>query len=290
MNLEYLANGVLTRGSPETIQGGHEHGSRVAYPDTLVGTDRHTTMINGLGVVGWGVGGIEAEAVMLGQPIYMLLPEVVGFKLTGEVPEGATATDLVLTVTQMLRKHGVVGKFVEYLRPRPRCMALPTAPRIANMAPEYGATMGSSRSMPRRLRICERTGRSEATVELVENVLQGARDCSARPIRLSRVSRRTLELDLSTVEPSMAGPKRPQDRVCADEVAVEARPSSPSASRSEVRTGQRRHLRLKPEWLVDTAGRSGSKECRSRTDYTICTMARSSSPQSPVARTPATHR
>ena len=133
MNLEYLAKGVFLRGDAK---------DPVAVPDTLVGTDSHTTMINGLGVLGWGVGGIEAEAVMLGQPLYMLMPEVIGFRIVGKLPAGATATDLVLTVTQMLRKHGVVGKFVEFFGPGVSNMSLPDRATIGNMAPEYGATMG----------------------------------------------------------------------------------------------------------------------------------------------------
>ena len=155
VNLEYLAKVVLTKDG-------------VVYPDSLVGTDSHTTMINGLGVVGWGVGGIEAEAVMLGQPIYMLMPEVVGFKLSGKLPEGTTATDLVLTVTQMLRKHGVVNKFVEFYGPGLDAMSLPDRATLANMAPEYGATMGFFPVDDETLRFLRRTGRTEAEVELVE--------------------------------------------------------------------------------------------------------------------------
>ena len=199
VNLEYLATVCLTKNG-------------VAYPDSLVGTDSHTTMINGLGVVGWGVGGIEAEAVMLGQPIYMLLPEVVGFKLTGELPEGATATDLVLTVTQQLRKHGVVGKFVEFYGPGLTGMSLADRATIANMAPEYGATIGFFPVDAETLRYLERTGRSKDTVDLVERYYkeQGMfrTDASPEPRFSSK-----LELDLSTIQPSMAGPKRPQDRV-----------------------------------------------------------------------------
>jgi aconitate hydratase len=199
VNLEYLAKGVLTKDG-------------VAYPDSLVGTDSHTTMINGLGVVGWGVGGIEAEAVMLGQPIYMLLPEVVGFKLTGELPEGSTATDLVLTVTQMLRKHGVVGKFVEFFGPGLSSMPLADRATIANMAPEYGATIGFFPVDAETLRYLERTGRTAAEVELVEAYYRAQglfrTNQSPEPEFTSR-----LELDLLTVVPSMAGPKRPQDRV-----------------------------------------------------------------------------
>lgn len=204
VNLEYLAKGVLTKRSAT--------GLPVAYPDSLVGTDSHTTMINGLGVVGWGVGGIEAEAVMLGQPIYMLLPEVVGFKLTGRLPEGATATDLVLTVTQMLRKHGVVGKFVEYYGPGLSTMTLADRATIANMAPEYGATIGFFPVDDETLRYLRRTGRTAAEVDLVDRFYkeQGLfrTDASPEPEFTSR-----LELDLSTVVPSLAGPKRPQDRV-----------------------------------------------------------------------------
>lgn len=199
VNLEYLAKVVLTKNG-------------VAYPDSLVGTDSHTTMINGLGVVGWGVGGIEAEAVMLGQPIYMLLPEVVGFKLKGKLPEGSTATDLVLTVTQMLRKHGVVNKFVEFYGPGLDEMTLPDRATLANMAPEYGATMGFFPVDDETLRFMKRTGRTAAEVELVEAYYkaQGMFRTSSSPE--PRFSSK-LELDLSTVAPSMAGPKRPQDRV-----------------------------------------------------------------------------
>ena len=199
VNLEYLAKGVLTKNG-------------VAFPDSLVGTDSHTTMINGLGVVGWGVGGIEAEAVMLGQPIYMLTPEVVGFKLVGEVREGVTATDLVLTVTQMLRKHGVVGKFVEFFGPGLDGMSLADRATLANMAPEYGATMGFFPVDAETLNYLRRTGRTENEVDLVERYYkeQGLfRTAVSSEPRFSS----KLELDLSTVEPSLAGPKRPQDRV-----------------------------------------------------------------------------
>ena len=199
VNLEYLAKVVLTKNG-------------VAYPDSLVGTDSHTTMINGLGVVGWGVGGIEAEAVMLGQPIYMLMPEVVGFKLIGKLPEGTTATDLVLIVTQMLRKHGVVNKFVEFFGPGLDGMTLPDRATLANMAPEYGATMGFFPVDDETLRFLRRTGRTDAEVELVEAYYkaQGMFRTAASPE--PRFSSK-LELDLSTVVASMAGPKRPQDRV-----------------------------------------------------------------------------
>src|SRR5690242_1387715 len=199
VNLEYLAKVVLTRDGE-------------AFPDSLVGTDSHTTMINGLGVVGWGVGGIEAEAVMLGQPIYMLLPEVVGFRLSGQLPEGSTATDLVLTVTQMLRKHGVVNKFVEFYGPGLDTMSLPDRATLANMAPEYGATMGFFPVDAESLRYLERTGRSNDEIDLVERYYkeQGLFRTSASP---EPIFTSTLELDLGTVVASMAGPKRPQDRV-----------------------------------------------------------------------------
>ena len=199
VNLEYLARVVMV-----------ENG--VAYPDSLVGTDSHTTMINGLGVAGWGVGGIEAEAVMLGQPIYMLTPEVVGFRLFGQLPEGATATDLVLTVTQMLRDHGVVGKFVEFHGEGLEVMSLADRATLANMAPEYGATMGFFPVDQETLRYMERTGRPSETIDLVERYTkeQGLFRTSESPTpRFSS----TLELDMGTIVPSLAGPNRPQDRI-----------------------------------------------------------------------------
>ncbi len=203
VNLEYLAKCVFVR---EDEQG------PVALPDTLVGTDSHTTMINGLGVLGWGVGGIEAEAVMLGQPLYMLSPEVVGFKLQGQVGAGITATDVVLTITQMLRKEGVVGKFVEYFGPAMSQLKLADRALIANMSPEYGATMGFFPIDEQTLTFLRETGRTGEEVELVERYTkeQGIfRTADAPTPHYSKV----LSLDLSTVEPSMAGPKRPQDRV-----------------------------------------------------------------------------
>jgi aconitate hydratase len=203
VNLEYLAPVVQLR---------EQFGELTAYPDTLVGTDSHTTMINGLGVMGWGVGGIEAEAVMLAQPYFMLVPEVIGMKLTGELPLGTTATDLVLTVTQMLRKKGVVDKFVEFYGPGLSALSLADRATIANMAPEYGATMGFFPVDAETLRYLERTGRGPDVVDRVE------RYC--REQGLFRTDRTpdpeftsTIELDLSTVVPSLAGPKRPQDRV-----------------------------------------------------------------------------
>lgn len=203
VNLEYLARVVFTA----------QVGDRtVAYPDTLVGTDSHTTMINGLGVLGWGVGGIEAEAAMLGQPVAMLLPQVVGFRLTGKLPAGATATDLVLTVTEMLRRHGVVGKFVEFFGDGLASLSLPDRATIANMAPEYGATMGFFPVDAETLSYLRFTNRDESHVELVERYLkeQGLFHTKDSPEpRFSAL----LELDLGTVVPSIAGPKRPQDRI-----------------------------------------------------------------------------
>lgn len=208
VNLEYLAKGVWSR---------QENGERILYPDTLVGTDSHTTMINGLGIVGWGVGGIEAEAVMLGQPIYMLIPEVIGFKVTGKMPEGVTATDLTLTVTQMLRKKGVVGKFVEFFGDGLSSMSLPDRATIANMAPEYGATVGFFPIDKESLRYLERTGRPAELVDTVERYTkeQGLfrTDGMDDPLFAD-----TLHLDLSTIETSLAGPKRPQDRVALSDM------------------------------------------------------------------------
>src|SRR5688500_14836978 len=198
VNLEYLAKVVMTRAG-------------VAFPDSLVGTDSHTTMINGLGVVGWGVGGIEAEACMLGQPIFMVTPQVVGFKLYGKLPEGATATDLVLTVTQILRAHGVVEKFVEFHGEGLNSMSVADRSTIGNMAPEYGATIGFFPVDQQVLNYMRLTGREGAQIDLVERYCkeQGLwRTKDAEPA-YSQV----LELDLSSVVPSLAGPKRPQDRI-----------------------------------------------------------------------------
>ena len=203
VNLEYLASVIHRR---------DHDGTHLAYPDTLVGTDSHTTMVNGLGVVGWGVGGIEAEAVVLGQPYYMLLPEVVGMKLTGVLPEGATATDLVLRVTEMLREHGVVGRFVEYYGAGLSNLTLPDKATLANMSPEYGATIGFFPVDDATLAYLRGTGRDPKLVERVERVSKELdlfrTDDTPDPEFTS-----SLELDLSTVEPSLAGPKRPQDRI-----------------------------------------------------------------------------
>ncbi|MEQ9104944.1 MAG: aconitate hydratase AcnA [Rhodothermales bacterium] len=212
VNLEYLARCVWSKPS--------EDGVPVYYPDSLVGTDSHTTMIDGLGVVGWGVGGIEAEAVMLGQPVYMLMPEVIGFKLTGELPEGATATDLVLTVTQTLREYGVVGKFVEFFGPGVTNMTIPDRATIANMAPEYGATMGFFQIDQETLDYLLRTGRSPELVETVKRYTQAQglfrTDETPEPEFLD-----VLELDLSTITPSLSGPKRPQDRIALPDMKSE---------------------------------------------------------------------
>jgi aconitate hydratase len=203
VNLEHIARGVWTS---------ERDGESVAYPDTLVGTDSHTTMVNGLGVLGWGVGGIEAEAAMLGQPVSMLIPEVVGFQLDGELKEGITATDLVLTVTQMLRQKGVVGRFVEFYGPGLDNLPLADRATIANMAPEYGATCGFFPIDERTIDYMRLTGRDEEQIELVRAYCQAQglwRDSSiAEPLFTD-----TLELDMGSIEPSLAGPKRPQDRV-----------------------------------------------------------------------------
>jgi len=203
VNLEYLAKVVQLR---------EVNGARVAFPDTLVGTDSHTTMVNGLGVLGWGVGGIEAEAVMLGQPYYMGMPEVVGFKLVGQLPEGATATDLVLTITQMLRERGVVDKFVEFYGPGLSKLPLPDRATIANMAPEYGATTGFFPVDQETLNYLRSTGRSEELIDLVERYCkeQGLFRTDETP---DPAYSDTLELDMGTVQPSLAGPRRPQDRI-----------------------------------------------------------------------------
>src|SRR3712207_704341 len=206
VNLEYLARVVETRDGQ-------------AFPDTLVGTDSHTTMVNGLGVLGWGVGGIEAEAAMLGQPVSMLVPQVVGFRLTGELPEGATATDLVLTVTQMLREHGVVGKFVEFFGEGLPNLPLADRATLGNMSPEMGATCAIFPVDFETLRYLAFSGRPDWRVELVETYMreQGMfHDADADDATYSD----TLELDIGDVEPSLAGPRRPQDRVPLSQAAT----------------------------------------------------------------------
>jgi aconitate hydratase len=238
VNLEYLARVVMT---------GEHDGATWAYPDTLVGTDSHTTMINGLGVLGWGVGGIEAEAAMLGQPVSMLIPQVVGFRLSGELPEGSTATDLVLVVTEMLRKKGVVGKFVEFYGPGLAALPLADRATIANMAPEYGATCGIFPVDEVALEYLRFTGRPAAQVDLVEAYMkeQGLFHSAASP---DPEFTDTLALDLSTVRPSLAGPRRPQDRVLLSEVKssfrreldamLAARPRPVSAHRPQAHLGE----------------------------------------------------
>ncbi|MBP7651581.1 MAG: aconitate hydratase AcnA, partial [Phenylobacterium sp.] len=211
VNLEYLAQTVWTL---------DEDGATTAYPDTVVGTDSHTTMVNGLSVLGWGVGGIEAEAVMLGQPIPMLIPEVIGFRVTGAMPEGATATDLVLTVTQMLRKKGVVGKFVEFYGPGLAGLTLEDQATIANMAPEYGATCGFFPVTKATIDYLSATGRDAHRVALVEAYAK-AQGLWFEPGDADPVFTDSLELDLGSVLPSLAGPKRPQDRVLLSDAAAE---------------------------------------------------------------------
>src|SRR3982751_1227445 len=209
VNLEHISQCVWTDQDA--------NGDTLAYPDTLVGTDSHTTMVNGLGVLGWGVGGIEAEAAMLGQPVSMLIPEVVGFRLDGELREGITATDLVLTVTQMLRQKGVVGRFVEFYGPGLDNLPLADRATIGNMAPEYGATCGFFPVDERTIDYLKLTGREDGQIALVrayaeaQGLWRGA--TSAEPLFTD-----TLDLDMSTIEPSLAGPKRPQDRVVLADV------------------------------------------------------------------------
>ncbi|MFA5630609.1 MAG: aconitate hydratase AcnA [Porticoccaceae bacterium] len=210
VNLEYLAR---------TVFGAERDGRMLAYPDTLVGTDSHTTMINGLGVLGWGVGGIEAEAAMLGQPISMLLPQVVGVRISGAMKEGATATDLVLTITEMLRNHGVVGKFVEFFGPGLKNLSVADRATIANMAPEYGATCGLFQIDAQTLAYLRLTGRSETQVQLVESYLK-TMGLWPDDNRADAVYSALLELDLAAVVPSIAGPRRPQDRIPLDQAQV----------------------------------------------------------------------
>ncbi len=235
VNLEYLARVVFVH---------EEGGKRSAYPDTLVGTDSHTTMVNGLGVLGWGVGGIEAEAAMLGQPVSMLIPLVVGVKLTGRLREGATATDLVLTITEMLRKHGVVGKFVEYFGPGLQDLPLADRATIANMAPEYGATCGIFPIDKESLRYLKLTGRSDEQIALVEAYAreQGLfHDAKTPEAEYSEL----LSLDLATVESSLAGPKRPQDRVVlskAGESFEKALPGLMKAAKGDPKPSANGHL------------------------------------------------
>ena len=246
VNLEYFAQVVFTR---------QEDGAMYAYPDTLVGTDSHTTMINGLGVLGWGVGGIEAEAAMLGQPISMLIPNVVGFRLFGKLQPGATATDLVLTVTQILRKKGVVGKFVEYYGSGLSSLSLADRATIANMSPEYGATMGYFPVDEETLKYLRFTGRSEEQVALVEAYYreQGMFHTAGSP---EPAFSDTVELDLSTVEPSIAGPKRPQDRVSLSK-------AKPSFRSSVVEMLESKGVTVNQDSLIQWLGEGGSNSVKS---------------------------
>jgi aconitate hydratase len=229
VNLEYLAQTVWTK---------EENGETLAYPDTLVGTDSHTTMVNGLAVLGWGVGGIEAEAAMLGQPLSMVIPQVVGFRVTGRLREGVTATDLVLTVTQMLRKKGVVGKFVEFFGPGIGNMALEDRATIGNMAPEYGATCGFFPVDVETLRYLSQTGRTPDRVALVEEYMK-AQGMFWTPETPDPVFTDLLELDLDSVEPSLAGPKRPQDRVLLSETKAGFLGSMATEFKKDGQAGQR---------------------------------------------------
>ncbi|RLA12218.1 MAG: aconitate hydratase AcnA, partial [Gammaproteobacteria bacterium] len=216
VNIEYLAKSVLTK----------QQNGTVAYPDSLVGTDSHTTMINGLGVVGWGVGGIEAEACMLGQPIYIPMPEVIGFRLNGKLPDGVTATDLTLTIVQQLRKYGVVGKFVEFFGAGLDHLPLADRGTIANMGPEYGATMGFFPVDQETLNYLRFTGRSEEQIQLVENYYRAQgmfRTADTPEPQFTDV----LELDLASIEPSLAGPRRPHDRISLKNMASQFKQSLP---------------------------------------------------------------
>lgn len=251
VNLEYLARVVFTT---------EIDGEQYAYPDTLVGTDSHTTMINGLGVLGWGVGGIEAEAAMLGQAVSMLVPQVVGYKLTGKLREGATATDLVLTVTQALRKLGVVGKFVEFYGPGIAELPLADRATISNMAPEYGATCGIFPVDAETLRYLRLTGRSEEQIALVEAYYkeQGLFHTSGAP---EAEYTQTLELDLATVEPSVAGPKRPQDRVLLKDAATSFQQQLPSLLAPTAKPlGSRSAEAWKRQTVTDAAAATGVAE------------------------------
>jgi aconitate hydratase len=263
VNLEYLARVVFTA---------QRDGEVLAYPDTVVGTDSHTTMINGLGVLGWGVGGIEAEAAMLGQAVSMLVPQVVGFRLTGKLREGATATDLVLTVTQALRKLGVVGKFVEFYGPGIAELPLADRATIGNMAPEYGATCGIFPVDAETLRYLRLTGRSEEQIALVEAYYkaQGLFHTSASP---EAEYTETLELDLGAVEPSVAGPKRPQDRVLLKDAAASFQQQLPGLLAPTAKPlGSRTAAAWKREAVTDAA-LAGKANAGSSTPVAAATFA-----------------
>lgn len=265
VNLECLATVVAER----TVDG-----QRYAFPDTLVGTDSHTTMINGLGVLGWGVGGIEAEACMLGQPLYMLIPEVIGFKLFGQLNQGVTATDLVLTITEMLRKKGVVGKFVEFYGPGLSQLSLSDKATIANMAPEYGATMGFFPVDEENLKYLKNTGRSEKLVKLVKTYTktQGLFRTDNMPDPLYTD---TLELDINTIEPSLAGPNRPQDRITLKEL----KKSYEKSLKERIETPDD----LKKDVLVKLNGHSGSLKNGSVVISAITSCTNTSNPSVMIA-------
>ncbi len=274
VNLEYLARGCLTKA---------EGATNWVYPDSLVGTDSHTTMINGVGVLGWGVGGIEAEAVMLGQPVYMLTPEVVGFKLNGKLPEGATATDLVLTVTQMLRAHGVVEKFVEFFGPGMAELSVPDRATIANMAPEYGATCGFFPIDAKTLDYFRLTAKTDEEVALTEAWAK-ASGFFWTPDDPEPEFSAVLELDLSTVQPSLAGPKRPQDRIAlasmqgqfhkdlVDTFGKKAPSEAVDLSRFAGEGGKADHAASNPP--------DGKESCKDA-GYARVTLTEASHPQSP---------
>ena len=291
VNLEYLARVVFEKDG-------------VLYPDTLVGTDSHTTMINGVGVLGWGVGGIEAEAAMLGQAMSMLIPRVVGFKLGGELPEGATATDLVLTVTQRLREHGVVGKFVEFYGPGVPNLPLADRATIGNMSPEFGSTCAIFPIDQETLRYLEFTGRSKEQIEIVEAYARAQglwHDADTEEKTYSE----TLELDLGEVVPSLAGPKRPQDRVIAHGVQVglprraRGHPPGPRARLAGQRRDRRgrggrgvlpglrparpQRQRLRPRQLAPT--RRTARACRSPTASSTPCRSRSRTAPRPSSTT-----
>jgi aconitate hydratase len=257
VNLEYLSPCVQLR---------EQHGILTAYPDTLVGTDSHTTMINGLGVLGWGVGGIEAEAVMLGQPYFMLIPDVVGMKLSGTLPPGCTATDLVLTVTQLLRKHGVVDKFVEFYGPGLQHLPLADRATIANMAPEYGATCGFFPVDAETVNYLTRTGRDPEHVAMVESYCRAQR-LFHHPGSPEPVFNATLQLDLSTVVPSVAGPKRPQDLVPLDQLRRNFAETLPGLMQANVSATRREQAKEALQRWTAEGGALATQEIETTDDY-----------------------
>ncbi len=272
VNIEHLARTVFTR---------EVDGELLAYPDTCVGTDSHTTMVNGIGVVGWGVGGIEAEAAMLGQPVSMLIPRVVGFKLSGELPEGSTATDLVLTITEMVRKHGVVGKFVEFYGPGVAALPLANRATIGNMSPEFGSTIAVFPIDDQTVDYLRLTGRSEEQIALVESYAkeQGLwLDPDAEP----RYSEK-LELDLSTVVPSLAGPKRPQDRIEVTEAKAGFRAALADYVDADAQETQGYDESVEETFPAsDPVSSNGGGEAAPPKDWASCAPADGGRPSSPV--------